>query len=223
LPSPRLRRRRIRGQPDFVRPSLTNSKRESRRVELATFGESKSSDADPQGCQAGTEPDGGDLDLHFVHPLAQSSGDGFFDLPFDVFWANQTPNWGSIDSTVDDDCALTPDDGNRSEQVDCPVLEHGCYKVGVNAWNDRGVGAADATVKVFVRDVLAYEVVAVRLDEYDMWTVAEICMPEVVGSDPTVAPRCAANEGDSACDDCGPGACSPVIQADYHHPYFAQP
>ena len=81
---------------------------------------------DPDETDEGPEA-GADLDLHFVHPLAEGPDldgdglpDGWFDEPFDCFWFNQFPNWGSLDPLTDDDPGLDRDDtdGARNLSID---------------------------------------------------------------------------------------------------------
>ncbi len=64
---------------------------------------------------------GADLDLHFMHTLYAASGpdldgdgapDGWFDQPFDVFWFNLEPNWGSFDPSIDDEPRMPFEDSD---------------------------------------------------------------------------------------------------------------
>ncbi len=123
---------------------------------------------------------GADLDLHFLHPLAVGGydgdgdgiPDGWFDLPFDTFWSNEQPNWGSLDPTVDDNPGLDRDDtdGVGPENLNLNVPEAGSsYRVGVHYWDDHEFGTSLATVRVFIFANLVFEVTDVELFNHDMW------------------------------------------------------
>ena len=130
---------------------------------------------------------GADLDLHFLHPFATGEDvdgngvpDGWFDQPFDCFWFNAHPNWGSLDPFVDDDPGLDRDDtdGSGPENVNLNLPEDGMtYKVGVHYWNDHDFGPSTATVRIYVFSQLVFEVSDVSLVEGDMWEVATLSWP----------------------------------------------
>lgn len=137
------------------------------------------SDETDEGPEAGA-----DLDLHLVHPAAcgldiDSDGvdDGWFDEPFDCFWFNPQPDWGSPDPAVDDDpsLALEDADGAGPEVLVMHAPEAGlAYKVGVNYWDSHGFGSSFATVRVFAQSVLVYEMTGVELAHQELWQVATI-------------------------------------------------
>jgi len=141
---------------------------------------------DPDETDTGPEA-GSDLDLHFVHPWAAGADidgdgapDGWFDMPFDTFWFNAHPNWGSFDPNGGDDPRLDRDDtdGAGPENLNLDSPEDLTYRIGVHYWNDHGYGAAYATVRVYVYGALVFEVNDVLLVDKDMWDVATIEWPE---------------------------------------------
>jgi hypothetical protein len=93
-------------------------------------------EGDPDQTDAGPEA-GVDLDLHFAHPFAiygpDVDGDGapdpWFDVPFDCFWFNAHPNWGSLNPAVDDNPGLDRDDtdgaGPENINLNLPAGRHG--------------------------------------------------------------------------------------------------
>lgn len=142
--------------------------------------------SDPDETDSGPEA-GADLDLHFLHPFAtgedvdgDGTPDGWFDQPFDAFWFNAHPNWGSLDPSVDDNPGLDLDDvdGAGPENVNLNIPEDGhVYKVGVHYWNDHGYGPSLATVRIYIYSSLVFEVSDVELVQSDMWEVACIAWP----------------------------------------------
>ena len=140
---------------------------------------------DPDETDTGPET-GADLDLHFLHSWAagpdldgNGKPDGWFDMPFDTFWFNATPNWGSFAPGGDDDPRLDRDDtdGAGPENLNLDTPENVVYRVGVHYWNDHGYGSAFATVRVYVYGSLVFEVTDVLLVDRDMWDVCGIEWP----------------------------------------------
>lgn len=141
---------------------------------------------DPNQTDEGPEA-GADLDLHFLHPFATGQDvdgdgklDGWFDQPFDCFWFNAHPNWGSLDPMVDDDPGLDRDDtdGAGPENVNLNIPEDGLtYRVGVHYWNDHGFGPSLATVRVYIYSSLVFTIADVELVNHDLWEVAEVHWP----------------------------------------------
>jgi hypothetical protein len=159
-------------------------------------------------------PDAGaDLDLHFTHPLATGDdGLGWFDQPFDCFWFNAAPNWGSLDPSVDDDPKMTLDDtdGAGPEIIEFPNPEDDAtYRVGVHYWSDHDFGMSLATVKIWINDELAATIPedgpGVALVDLDLWEVAAIDWPS----------------GDVTVLETATGA--PTIISDYTNPFFPPP
>jgi hypothetical protein len=137
--------------------------------------------------ESDTGPDAGsDVDLHVQHPWAggpdldgDGKPDGWFDMPFDCFWFNAHPNWGSYDPALNDDPGLDRDDtdGAGPENVNLDIPENVLYLVGVHYWNDHGYGPAFATVRVYIYAELVFEAADVMLLDSDMWTVCTVEWP----------------------------------------------
>jgi hypothetical protein len=175
---------------------------------------------------------GADLDLHFAHPFAvggydgdgDGQPDGWFDIPFDTFWFNEQPNWGSIDPSVDDDPGLDRDDtdGAGPENVNLNTPENGIrYKVGVHYWKDHGFGPSYATLRVFIFGILVFELTDVELVNHDMWTVTHIDWPPVNGKPPELVKVCGGTTTACASDaDCSGRKCGLRIAPNYQHPFF---
>lgn len=127
---------------------------------------------------------GSDLDLHFASALADSGfdvdGDGtndpWFSHPFDCYWFNTHPNWGSIAPELDDDPALDRDDtdGGGPENLNYAPPEPGCFALGVHVWNDHGFGTIHATIRVFEQGVMVAELER-ALVQHDMWQPGHVC------------------------------------------------
>ncbi len=175
---------------------------------------------------------GADLDLHFTHPLANGGfdgdadgkPDGWFDTPFDAYWGNKAPDWGSFSAAVDDNPSLDRDDtdGAGPENLNLDMPENGArYKVGVQYWKDHGFGPSLATVRVYIFGVLVFETRDIELLVRDMWTVTEIEWPPAPGKSPELAKVCAGTT--QACvtnADCGTSQCGLRITPDYVHPWI---
>ncbi len=178
---------------------------------------------------------GADLDLHFTHPFAtgghdgdhDGKPDGWFDQPFDTFWFNPQPDWGSLDVAIDDNPGLDRDDtdGAGPENVNLDLPEHDrTYKIGVHYWNDHGFGPSYATVRVYVFSTLVFELAEVELVNHDMWCVATIDWPTGnVELCRTCAGTTQACTSDAECAGVGAGTCALNITPNYVHPYFAAP
>ncbi len=163
------------------------------RIELTW---SAPNDPDP------TDDNGPDLDLHFLHPLASGA---YFADPFDTFWANHNPNWGSLGSTVDNPDLTDSTSGSSPEVLTLIAPEAGSrYCVGVNVWTDHDFGPSDASLRIFVHGELAFEVVDVLLAKHDLWQVTCFMWPVDVIVLSTI---------DGALD----------ITPDYQHPRWFQP
>ena len=165
---------------------------------------------DPDETDTGPEA-GSDLDLHFKHPWAagpdldgDGSPDGWFDIPFDAFWFNAHPNWGSYDPGINDDPGLDRDDtdGAGPENINLDIPENVTYCVGVHYWNDHGYGASYATVRVYIYSQLVFEASDYLLTHLDMWE--PLCLEWPSGKVAVVT------------DSVG----SPKITPNYENPYF---
>jgi len=140
---------------------------------------------DPDEGDTGPEA-GSDLDLHFLHPWAagpdldgDGTADGWFDIPFDCFWFNAHPNWGSYDPAINDDPGLDRDDtdGGGPENINIDIPEGVVYRVGVHYWNDHGYGASYATIRVYVYALLVLELPNVLLYDSNMWEACTVEWP----------------------------------------------
>ena len=124
---------------------------------------------------------GADLDLHFaLGDVLEQGQDPWFDLPFDCFWFNATPNWGELDPSVDDDPTLDRDDtdGAGPENLNLGMPQDGAdYRVAAHHWNDHGFGPSFATVRVYITGELAWELSGVQLDHHDLWDVGTLSWP----------------------------------------------
>ena len=170
--------------------------------------------SDPDETDEGPEA-GADLDLHFLHPFATGEDvdgdgklDGWFDQPFDCFWFNAHPNWGSLDPMIDDDASLDRDDtdGAGPENVNLNIPEDGLtYRVGVHYWNDHGFGPSQATIRVYIYSSLVFQLNDVELVNHDLWEVATIAWPS--------------GEVDLTTDAGG----NYKILPNYQHPFFPTP
>ncbi len=138
-------------------------------------------DETDEGPAAGT-----DLDLHFVHPWATGPDidedgvpDGWFDQPFDCFWFNAHPEWGSFDPSYDDNPGLDRDDtdGAGPEYLNLQFFEDVTYRIGVHYWDDHGFGPSFATIRVYYSSSLLFEIDDVELVEGDFWEVATLEFP----------------------------------------------
>ncbi len=137
---------------------------------------------------------GADLDLHFAHAFAAGQDrdgdgepDGWFDQPFDCFWYNPHPNWGSFDPALDDDPGLDRDDtdGAGPENINLNIPENsfdigrrcGGYRVGVHSWDDHGFGPSYATLRVYIWSELVFELSDIELLPRDFWDACCIDWP----------------------------------------------
>ncbi len=179
-------------------------------------------DLDPTDqCGSGVDC-GADLDLHVLHPDAQTPGvdldhdgkdDGWFDVgqyggvAGDCFWFNPNPCW------VADHCdqpgvqphfLLDATSGATPEEFHYEVPPAGpCYRVGVHYWDDHSFGASYPTVRVWVDGALIYQTATPpKLKKLDLWEVGEAC--------------CAAKTFNEKTDPTG----GPVIVHDYVNPDF---
>jgi hypothetical protein len=137
---------------------------------------------------------GSDLDLHFAHPYASATGAAgdevrapWFDAPYDCYWFNRAPDWGSMDPNVDDDPSLDRDDtdgwGPENLNLHVPQGEPSgpvTYRVGVHCWDDHNFGPSFATVRVYVYSTLVFEIPDVELQKGDLWDAATIEWPSTV-------------------------------------------
>ncbi len=153
------------------------------RVEL-TWTTPGDPDEQDEGVAVGT-----DLDLHIAHGTAATGsgfdgdGDGADDVwfhdPFDCYWFNPTPNWGSSDPAAKDDPAMLRDDadGAGPEVIAFGHPEGATYHVGVHFSQDNGFGGVLATLRIYLNGFVVAEHIDVQLTELDMWDAARVEWP----------------------------------------------
>ena len=162
------------------------------------------------GAEVGT-----DMDLHFVHAkYAVGSGfdgdgdgqdDPWYNQPFDCFWFNKHPNWGTFDPTANDDPSLALDDtdGAGPEVVLLAVPQNGAkYLIGAHYWSDHGLGETRARVRVFIYGAPVHTAEH-DLGLRDFWCVVSVDWPSA-----TITP-CVDADGE------------PNVTQAYQNPYFS--
>ncbi len=125
-----------------------------------------------------------DMDLHLIRP-GGTYGDNVSDS--DCYYGNRNPDWGIPDVTFDDPLLIRDDfDGYGPETITLlQPYEEGTYHVKVLYYNDDGIGAATATVRIYIREVLAGEF-TMSMNKGDIWYCAMIDWPSgVVNVPPT--------------------------------------
>lgn len=134
---------------------------------------------------------GTDFDLHLLHPNGCWN-----DRPWDCHWREAEPNWGDL-ARADDDPSLDIDDtdGAGPENINLNNPESDLYyRVGVNYYNDHGFGPSTATVRIYIRGVLAFEAEKELTARGEFWDVAAIEWPtgaiEVLDAVYPSAPTC---------------------------------
>jgi len=170
--------------------------------------------ADPDQTDSGPAA-GADMDLHFAHPLASGpdldcdgNGDPWFSNPWDTFWFNPNPNWGSSNPAAGDDPSLDLDDTDGAgpenlnlEKPEGTVDDPVAYSVGVHYWNDHGYGTSFATVSIYLQGTLSLQLSKVKMDPLDMWYVGKINWPnQLTGATAQVFTMCYQQAGPDACN-----------------------
>ncbi|MBI5607307.1 MAG: hypothetical protein HY902_00335 [Deltaproteobacteria bacterium] len=135
---------------------------------------------------------GADLDLHFAHPLASeqdldcdTTPDPWFNNPWDTFWFNNKPPWGSSSSSEDDPgLDLDDTDGAGPENLNLAKPEGSVddpqyYSVGVHYWNDHGYGPSYATVAIYVQGAQVLQFTKIKMNPLDMWYVGKLWWPNL--------------------------------------------
>jgi hypothetical protein len=149
---------------------------------------------------------GADMDLHFAHSTAlledvcqdppkmcgnkpcvcqpdlnnDGSADPWFHEFYDVWFQNKQPNWGNIDTGINDNPRLDLDDtdGWGPENINLKLAENGAtYHVGVHYWDAFDFGDSKATVRIYILGALKSEDKGVQLSECDLWWVKKIAWP----------------------------------------------
>ena len=114
---------------------------------------------------------GTDLDLHYL----RESGD-WNSAPWDVHWNNPNPDWGEPAAASDNPSLDIDDDtGSGPERISHSGLNDVIYTAGVYYFSDRRMGAAFATLRIYVRGSLEFELENQYMREDGVfWRVAEI-------------------------------------------------
>lgn len=100
-----------------------------------------------------TDEIGADLDLHYLHPNGRWN-----ELPWDIFWRNNSADWGvQGDSSDDPSLDIDDTDGAGPENVSHSGMESGTYGVGAYYYAEAGLGASYATIRIYYDGQLIYE------------------------------------------------------------------
>ncbi len=146
--------------------------------------------ADPDQTDTGPAA-GADMDLHFASSNAKQPDldcdkdpDPWFDNPYDCFWFNGQPQWGSSNLAIKDDPTMDLDDTDGAgpeninlEQPEGATTQPHWYAIGAHYWNDHDFGVSFATVTVYLYGAVALKVDKVMLNPLDMWYVGKLNWP----------------------------------------------
>ena len=172
---------------------------------------------------------GADMDLHFANYLASGpdidcdgTGDPWFNNPFDCFWFNNSPQWGSANTSVKDDPTLDLDDtdGAGPENLNLehpegdPALPR-FYSIGVHYWNDHGYGVSFSTITVYLFGAVALKIDKISMNPLDMWYVGKLNWPnQLTGTSMPPLSVCyqtaGSKPGDVCADAANPGKPNPT-------------
>ncbi len=116
-----------------------------------------------------------DLDLHVLHPLADSWWG-----TYDCHWTNTGPAWGAVGTG--DDPSLDVDDvnGRGPENINIYTPQLVSYRVGVHYFSDDGFGPSRAYVNIYCYGTIAAQFGPVVLEGAagptynDFWKVADV-------------------------------------------------
>jgi hypothetical protein len=143
---------------------------------------------------------GADMDLHFASYKATTGpdkdcdgvGDPWMNNPYDCFWFNQAPEWGSADPAVHDNPTLDLDDADGAgpenlnlEQPEGTLAAPIWYAIGVDYFNDHGFGQSLANVKVYLYGALAVGIDKVQMDPWSWWYVGKLNWPNSMSGNNT--------------------------------------
>lgn len=134
------------------------------------------------------DKDGTDMDLHLSEDLAD-----LFEVPGDLSFCNEAPDWG-VEGVTDDDpeLAIEDDDGLGPEAAQILSPANGEYLIRVHYYEDESEGSSTATVRAYVYGALALEQ-SRTLSRNEVWEVAWIRWPYgyiiPVDAEPEAAPR----------------------------------
>jgi len=127
--------------------------------------------ADPDA----TSPPGADLDLHYLNV---SQDPQWNRSPWDVYWDNQTAEWGDQVSSRDNPRMLTTSaDGTGPEVLHHPRPAEGDYSVGVYYFDDNGFGKSFATTRLYLNGQLGQEFSDQSFEQFWFRTLATYDWP----------------------------------------------
>lgn len=121
-----------------------------------------------------TDTNGTDLDLHYLHPNGRWNA-----APYDIFWRNNTADWGAPGAFDDPSLDIDDTDGSGPENVNHNNPESGLnYSVGIYYYADRGFGPSYATLRIYVQGTQRYEYRDQYMpNEVTFWRAAVISWP----------------------------------------------
>jgi hypothetical protein len=121
-----------------------------------------------------TDTAGADLDLHYLHPAGRWN-----QAPYDIFWRNDTADWGAPGAADDPSLDIDDTDGAGPENVNHNNPESGLiYSVGVYYYADKGFGPSYATLRIYIDGTQRYEYRDQYLPkEQTFWKAAAITWP----------------------------------------------
>ncbi len=112
-----------------------------------------------------TDREGTDVDLHLLHPLA----DNWFTEPYDCYFGNPNPDWGTLEDPsddpiidIDDISGGGPENANLATPESTEVLG-GPYRVGIHYYSSRELvngtdfGESIAKVRIFLNGELTWD------------------------------------------------------------------
>ena len=128
-----------------------------------------------------------DLDLHLV---SETEGGVLDEPPYDCYYANTAPNWGSTTATTDDPRLATGDvDGFGPETIVFTNPSAGAYRVYAKLYDEGGAGAQIARLKLWIDTVVMVDTTALLPMTGSVWNVAVIEYPtKTVTVEGTVTP-----------------------------------
>ncbi len=127
------------------------------------------------------DTDGTDVDLHFLHPSGRWDR-----APWDVYYLNREPNWGSPGATDNPSLDIDDVDGHGPENINLDNPESVTYRVGALYFSDHGRGATNSTIRIWLQSVLVFEYRGKYMTDRQFWDVAAIewgVRPEAVQID----------------------------------------
>ena len=120
-----------------------------------------------------------DMDLHL---LQLKDGEyNLFSYESDCCWCNPNPAWGDFGNADDPDLSLDNRVGYGPETIHIKTPYEGTYGVFAHYFDDKGGGAATATVRVYIDGVLDTEV-SMPLTERKLWQVGQFIYSDGVGT-----------------------------------------